>query len=55
MTALALPARFLHIVEALLCAAVADLRIRRGFAAPFRRFYTVAAAMLFNASRVKTA
>lgn len=33
MTALALPARFLHIVEALLCAAVADLRIRRGFAA----------------------
>lgn len=33
MTALALPARFLHIVEALLCAAVAALRIRRGFAA----------------------
>ena len=33
MTALALPARFLHIVEALLCVAVADLRIRRGFAA----------------------
>ena len=32
MTALALPARFLHIVEALLCAAVADLRIRRGVA-----------------------
>lgn len=30
MTALAAPARFLHIVEALLCAAVADLRIRRG-------------------------
>lgn len=29
MTALAAPARFLHIVEALLCAAVADLRIRR--------------------------
>jgi len=28
MTALALPARFLHIVEALLCAAVAELRIR---------------------------
>lgn len=33
MTALAAPARFLHIVEALLCAAVADLRIWRGFAA----------------------
>lgn len=33
MTALAAPARFLHIVEALLCAAVAALRIRRGFAA----------------------